>query len=371
MADQTPLLALPYILPSQAQKHVTHNEALVQLDAIVQLAAADRDLTAPPVSPVIGERHIVASGGTSEWQGHDGEIALYLDAGWVFATPQIGWRAWIEAEQAMRIFDGSAWVAMPLDLDNLPGVGINTTSDANNRLAVSAAATLLSHEGNGHQLKINKYAAADTASLLFQTSWSGRAEMGVVGDDDFAIKVSADGATWHEAVRFDAASGHVAGEAVQQSASDVTTGRLMRADFGYCPGNLLGSVSQSGGLPTGAVIESGSTTNGDYLRLADGTQICFASVGAGSITAAGSGTWADPYRTAGQTWIFPISFIDTPVVQATAIPPASVSAARRICCADIGVSDATGTLQVTAIRIGSDSTADDFSIGLVAVGRWY
>lgn len=48
----------------------------------------------------------------------------------------------------------------------------------------------------------------------------------------------------------------------------------MRADYGYSPGNLLGTVSQSGGAPTGAVIERGSNANGEYVRFADGTQIC-------------------------------------------------------------------------------------------------
>lgn len=37
MPDKTPNLALPFILPAQAQKHVTHNEALQRLDALVQL----------------------------------------------------------------------------------------------------------------------------------------------------------------------------------------------------------------------------------------------------------------------------------------------------------------------------------------------
>lgn len=36
--DQTPKLKMPYILPSQAQKHVTHNEALRLLDAVVYLS---------------------------------------------------------------------------------------------------------------------------------------------------------------------------------------------------------------------------------------------------------------------------------------------------------------------------------------------
>ena len=38
---------------------------------------------------------------------------------------------------------------------------------------------------------------------------------------------------------------------------------------------LVGTVSQSGGIPTGAVVERGSNANGEYVRFADGTQICF------------------------------------------------------------------------------------------------
>ena len=43
--DQTPNLKLPYIMPSQAQKHVTHNEALRFLDAVVHLSVKSRTQT--------------------------------------------------------------------------------------------------------------------------------------------------------------------------------------------------------------------------------------------------------------------------------------------------------------------------------------
>ena len=51
MADISPHLLLPYILAAQAQKHVTHNEALRLLDAMVQLSVLNLSLTAPPASP--------------------------------------------------------------------------------------------------------------------------------------------------------------------------------------------------------------------------------------------------------------------------------------------------------------------------------
>jgi len=50
MTDTTAILGLPYLLPSQAQKHVTHNEALRQLDALVQLSAAENAATGAPGS---------------------------------------------------------------------------------------------------------------------------------------------------------------------------------------------------------------------------------------------------------------------------------------------------------------------------------
>lgn len=79
MTDATPNLILPYILAAQAQKHVTHNEAVRMLDALVQLAVADRSLAAPPASPAEGARYIVAPSPTGAWSGHANHIAAYQD----------------------------------------------------------------------------------------------------------------------------------------------------------------------------------------------------------------------------------------------------------------------------------------------------
>jgi len=66
--DTTHLL-LPYLAAAQAQTHVTHNEALRLLDAMVQLAMLDRTRSALPGAPADGDRHIVASGATGLWAG--------------------------------------------------------------------------------------------------------------------------------------------------------------------------------------------------------------------------------------------------------------------------------------------------------------
>ena len=203
-------LSLPYILAAQAQKHVTHNEAIRALDAIVQLSVLDRDLATPPGSPSEGDRYIVAPAATDGWSGHDGHIAAFQDGAWAFYTPVVGWVAWITDESTFAVWDGGQW-AQPEMTNPVSLVGINTVADPVNRLSVKSDAVLLSHEdtGSNAQLKVNKSGAADTASLLFQTGFSGRAEFGTTGDDDFHIKVSADGSNWHESIVVDRNTGVV------------------------------------------------------------------------------------------------------------------------------------------------------------------
>lgn len=213
MSQSSHILDLPYIQPAQAQKHVTHNEAIRVLDALVQLSVEDRDQTTPPATPNAGDRHIVPMGAIGLWAGQDGAIAVFEDASWAFYPPQSGWLTVVRSEGTALIWNGIDWVAPTIDasaLQNVTSLGVNTTADATNRLSVSSDATLLSHAGSDHRVVVNKDAPADTASLLFQTGYSGRAEMGTAGTDDFAVKVSADAATWNTGVEFDATSGRAA-----------------------------------------------------------------------------------------------------------------------------------------------------------------
>ena len=79
-------------------------------------------------------------------------------------------------------------------------------------------------------MKINKALPADTASLLLQSGYSGRAEFGLTGDDDWTVKVSADGASWIEAMKADAASGRVTLPSALPLGHDdqIVTGRHVR-----------------------------------------------------------------------------------------------------------------------------------------------
>ena len=222
MSNWSANLKLPYLAAAQAQKHITHNEALELLDAIAQLTVIGFDTTTPPLSANDGEVWAIGAGSVNAWAGHGNKLAIWSNGGWIIVVPKPGWRAALGTD--IRVFDGVAWVAPAVpDLQNLPGLGIRTGSDATNALAVAADATLFTHDGGGHQIKVNKAAAGDTASLLFQTGWSGRVEMGTAGGDDFSIKTSADGGTWQTALTAFGASGRVGfGSAVEAQAGTVT-----------------------------------------------------------------------------------------------------------------------------------------------------
>lgn len=209
MSD-TPRLGLPLLAAGQAQKHVTHNDALMRLDALVHLVVASRTQTAPPASPSETAAYIVPAGGTGVFAGHQDDLAIFEDGGWSFLAPRAGWQAWVTDEAEHHVWTGTQWRrSQPESSLGAALWGVNTTADMTNRLAVSANASLFNHAGADHRLKLNKASAARTASLLFQDAFSGRAEIGLAGDDQLRIKVSPDGTNWTEALVVDRTSGLV------------------------------------------------------------------------------------------------------------------------------------------------------------------
>jgi hypothetical protein len=211
----TPNLALPFIEGGQAQKHVTHNEALRILDAAVQLAVLDVTRTAPPSSPADGQRHVVAAGASGAWAGKSTAIAIRQDGTWTYLAPKPGWLLWSIADDALMVFDGASWrIATVPALDGIAHVGINSAADDSHRLSVKSDAVLLSHDdvtpGSGDlQMKLNKAAAANDAGIAFQDGFSTRALLGTLGDDNFVVKVSPDGANYFTGVSIDRSNGHV------------------------------------------------------------------------------------------------------------------------------------------------------------------
>ena len=61
----SPRLGLPYLQGNQTQKHVTFNEALGRLDALVQLAVISAAVREQPATPGEGDLEIVPEAATS------------------------------------------------------------------------------------------------------------------------------------------------------------------------------------------------------------------------------------------------------------------------------------------------------------------
>ncbi len=334
MPDDTTILSLPLILPAQAQKHVTHNEALLKLDLMVQLAVLNRTLTTPPALPTIGDRHIVAVGATGPWVGQAGRIALFTEAGWQFTQPLNGWQAYVMAESQMAFYNGLVWIALSDGPFTVGRLGVSATPDATNRLSVSSPATLLNHAGSGHQLKLNKAVTGDTASLLFQTGFSGRAEMGTAGADDFSVKVSADGSVWSVALVAAAATG------------EVTLPKPMR----------LGGQAADPSAPANGTLWLNTTTGEVKVRTAGVTQV----IGGGAVSDGDKGDVT--VSGSGATWT-----IDAGVVSLAKMADLATSTILGRATAGTGVPEAlTGSQVRTILNVANGATANAADAVLLA-----
>lgn len=107
--DNTSRLALPLVAASQAQKHVTVNEALARLDAAYQLSVVSATTTTPPVAAVDGDAFVVPGAAVNEWASHDGKLAFFLNGGWEFLSPLAGWQVWVQDEARRSVYLGDTW----------------------------------------------------------------------------------------------------------------------------------------------------------------------------------------------------------------------------------------------------------------------
>ncbi len=246
--ENTTNLKLPLLIPNQSQKEITHNEALIIIDNILQNGVIDKDLTTPPTEPNNNDIYIVGNNATGDWENKDKQIAFY-DNGWRFIEPREGFIFWVNDEDKLYTYNGTNWTetvagsgggsgdiselndltdvsivsASQYDilqhngtsftntksLQQLSMVGINTEADTTNKLSIKSDAVLFDRETSDIQIKVNKATSTDTASYLFQTGYSGRAEFGLTGSDDFTLKVSNDGNIWKDAFVVDKESGDI------------------------------------------------------------------------------------------------------------------------------------------------------------------
>ena len=215
MLEKTTNLQLPLLVQNQAGKEITHNEALIVLDNIVQNGIIDKDLTVPPTEPNTNDLYIVGKNATGLWEDKDNQLAFY-DNGWRFIEPRKGFIFWVNDEDKLYYFNSTNWQEITssssekiTELQNLSLLGINTTADENNKLSIKSNYVLFDNITDHSRIKVNKATTNDIASHLFQTNYSGRAEFGLIGDNNFTLKVSNDGENWNSAFVVDKATGNI------------------------------------------------------------------------------------------------------------------------------------------------------------------
>lgn len=206
-------LGITTVSAAQSQKEVTINNAIKQIDALLNSGVEDMTHTAPPMSPVEGTNYIIAATATGAWAGLEDYIALYYDSGWHYIEPNQGAMIWNNDDSSMYVYDNGAWgifAGGAVGFANVPLFGVNATADSTNKLAVKSESMLLMHPDDSGDLfvKAVKETAGDTCSWLFQTNFSTRAEVGLSGDDNFHFKVSPDGSTFHDSVILDRNNGN-------------------------------------------------------------------------------------------------------------------------------------------------------------------
>lgn len=141
---ETSQFKLPLLSGSQAQKHVTVNEAMSVIDAVAQLRLVSSNLVMPPASVTDGDAFCVKSGATGEWFGQDGKIAISCNGGWRFLSPKVGWQAFNIETGTNQLFDGTDWLDSTLaattsgsateyeivEIDHQISVGATSTTSA-------------------------------------------------------------------------------------------------------------------------------------------------------------------------------------------------------------------------------------------------
>lgn len=215
MTDNSPNLDLHYLLASQAQKHVTFNELINKIDALLMLSVNSHTLDVPPSNPTEGNSYIVPPSATGVWQNQISKIAIWQNLGWSFISPNNGFLAFSKQDGELYLYN-NGWnklsnvIEQQTQISSLSQLAVGTAPSATNPLSVKANSVLFSAKyssdsGDGNlRIKINKELDSNIASFIFQKNWSGFAEFGLLGDNYFGIKTSSDGSNWINPFKIDA-----------------------------------------------------------------------------------------------------------------------------------------------------------------------
>lgn len=264
--SQSTRLHLPYLAAAQAQKHVTVNESLLRLDALVQLSARSATTATQPGSPSDGDLYLLPAGKTgAAWSAMaDGAMAYYRDGAWEELTPNTGWRCYAEDEAALYARNASAWKRIAAEHEHrlifTPGGDGVVSIYRNDTTRVQNPRTATVSSVSSDTITLTTAAA----SLFFHAFMAGVAYVRVwntskTPNQQAWVKASPSCTTL---TVFDATaiSGWVNGETIQiGDPVGITPNRVIALDISPMMQAVLGRVFRQSGVLLKSLVEGGST----------------------------------------------------------------------------------------------------------------
>jgi hypothetical protein len=143
---QSPRHHLPFLAVGQAQKEITHNEALLLTDALL-FASVESEVSVPPILAAetnAGKCWLIGAGATGIWLSKAGQIAVWTGGSWRYLLAIDGMGIWNNANSTRMFRREGAWLAATAISDPTGGSII----DIEARAAVAAILQLLRQNGN-------------------------------------------------------------------------------------------------------------------------------------------------------------------------------------------------------------------------------
>lgn len=134
-----------------------------------QDSVKDKDVATPPGSPVTGDRYIIAAAATGAWAGKVGQIATWSGSAWTFYVTTEGTCAFVDDEDLLYMYSGSAWV--PINnyalASSKPGAVSSSTSGA------AGSASTVARSDHSHDLSTHAHSDATNGGQVAYSALSG------------------------------------------------------------------------------------------------------------------------------------------------------------------------------------------------------